>query len=239
MITELEALFRQLVREIAAREPERLHRPMTIGEVTQTYLPYRVARRTLDLHAADEYETLLVRLFAGEGNMVHLADASVRERFVQQAAAPLPDLDILRREADTRFQFWTEALAYALGPGDRSYAPPEEEPGDTSPDEPAAPPAGAPAADDLGGEEFDDEPFGIPIAAGVAESLPHDARFPVASAEGDRCGYCGGLLPAGREVNFCPHCGQSQTGARCPECRNDVEEGWRHCVTCGFPLSPP
>jgi hypothetical protein len=233
VITELQGLFRQLVREVVASDPERIHRSMTVGEVTGTYLPYRVARRGLDLHSADEYETLLVRLFAGEGGMVHLHDPSARDRFAIQAAATLPDLDILRREADARFDFWTEALAYALGPGDRAYAPPEPEP-----EEPVE---AAEAEPDGELEEFvidDDEPFGIAISDEL-DVAPLDARIPVASPEGSRCGYCGGLLPAGRTVNFCPHCGQSQTGSRCPECRNDVEEGWRHCVTCGFPLGPP
>jgi hypothetical protein len=47
------------------------------------------------------------------------------------------------------------------------------------------------------------------------------------------CPYCGGSLPTGRTVNFCPHCGQSQTQILCPECRSEVEPGWRHCVNCG------
>jgi hypothetical protein len=234
VITELEALFRQLVREIAAAEPERLHRPMAVADVTGRFLPYRVARRTLDVHAADEYETLLVRLFAGEGSLVHLEDPAVRERFAVEAANPLPDLEILRREAEAQFRFWTEALAYAMGPGDRAYAPPEEL------EEVAAEvEVAGPAAADPGGEGLDDEPFGIPIDPAAAGTAPGGVRYPVPSAEGDRCGYCGGLLPEGRAVNFCPHCGQSQTGARCPECRNDVEEGWRHCITCGFPLGVP
>ena len=249
MITELQGLFRQLVREIVASDAERIHRSMTVGEVTGTYLPYRVARRALDVHAADEYETLLIRLFAGEGGMIHLHDPSARDRFAAQAAAALPDLDLLRREADARFDFWTEALAYALGPGDRAYAPPEEA------DEGGQEWAGGRAQDRAGEAdeatesdieltgEFtidldDDEPFGIPID-GDLDVAPLDARVPVESPEGSRCGYCGVLLPGGRTVNFCPSCGQSQTGARCPECRNDVEEGWRHCVTCGFPLGPP
>jgi tRNA(Ile2) C34 agmatinyltransferase TiaS len=47
------------------------------------------------------------------------------------------------------------------------------------------------------------------------------------------CLFCGGSLPTGRTVNFCPHCGQSQTQILCPECRSEVEPGWRHCVNCG------
>lgn len=244
MITELEALFRQLVREIVAAEPDRVRSPISVGEVTGTFLPYRVARRKLEVHAADEYELLLVRLFAGEGNMVHLEDPLVRDRFAAQAASTLPDLDILRRAADARFTFWTEALAYALGPGDRAYAPPgEADPPPEAVVAGAVPVAGAghesePGADPGDDDDLYDEPFGIPIEPEFAGEPVHDARTPVHSAEGARCGYCGGLLPHDRAVNFCPHCGQSQTGARCPECRNDVEEGWRHCVTCGFPLEP-
>jgi hypothetical protein len=48
-----------------------------------------------------------------------------------------------------------------------------------------------------------------------------------------RCLYCGGRLPVGRAVNFCPHCGQSQTLTLCPGCRSEIEPGWKHCVNCG------
>ncbi len=47
------------------------------------------------------------------------------------------------------------------------------------------------------------------------------------------CLSCGGTLPAHRAVNFCPHCGQSQTVAVCPQCHGELEPGWRHCVNCG------
>lgn len=49
-----------------------------------------------------------------------------------------------------------------------------------------------------------------------------------------RCTHCGAGLPAGRVVNFCPKCGQSQL--RCPKCRAELERGWRHCVGCGTAL---
>ncbi len=50
---------------------------------------------------------------------------------------------------------------------------------------------------------------------------------------GSRCGFCGGSLPPGRAVNFCPFCGQNQVLTRCPDCQAEVEIGWRHCVNCG------
>jgi hypothetical protein len=59
---------------------------------------------------------------------------------------------------------------------------------------------------------------------------------PIPGAGPEHCAYCGGtfpVLPAGRRVLFCPHCGQSRGTTRCPECRSEVELGWRHCVACG------
>ena len=50
---------------------------------------------------------------------------------------------------------------------------------------------------------------------------------------GVRCGFCGGKLPGGRTVNFCPHCGQNQSLTRCPDCQAELELGWRHCINCG------
>jgi hypothetical protein len=47
------------------------------------------------------------------------------------------------------------------------------------------------------------------------------------------CRTCAGKLPHGRNVKFCPHCGESQTPTHCPQCETELEPGWRHCVTCG------
>lgn len=52
-----------------------------------------------------------------------------------------------------------------------------------------------------------------------------------------QCSACKGLLPAGRAVNFCPHCGRSQALTQCPVCDTEIEAGWRHCVTCGYRIN--
>jgi len=57
-------------------------------------------------------------------------------------------------------------------------------------------------------------------------------------AQGDhtRCRYCGGELPrdmSGRNLNFCPHCGQNLQVLNCPACGAEVESGWKFCVVCG------
>jgi predicted RNA-binding Zn-ribbon protein involved in translation (DUF1610 family) len=49
-----------------------------------------------------------------------------------------------------------------------------------------------------------------------------------------RCVACKGVLPAGRAISFCPHCGLSLALSRCPVCDGELEAGWRHCVSCGY-----
>lgn len=59
------------------------------------------------------------------------------------------------------------------------------------------------------------------------------SRFVTASDVGGKCRYCSGMLPDGRRIVFCPHCGQNLTLQRCPACSTELEMGWKFCVTCG------
>jgi len=74
-----------------------------------------------------------------------------------------------------------------------------------------------------------------PAEAVAAPPVPETPAAPVAAAA--RCSFCGGSLPSGRAVHFCPHCVQSQLQGQCPRCKAEVEYGWRHCVSCGTGLS--
>jgi hypothetical protein len=47
------------------------------------------------------------------------------------------------------------------------------------------------------------------------------------------CPYCGGNLPVGRTVLFCPHCGQNIGVVHCPTCGSELDVGWQFCITCG------
>ena len=51
-----------------------------------------------------------------------------------------------------------------------------------------------------------------------------------------QCSRCGGTLPVGRVVNFCPQCGQNLARLKCPQCNTELEAGWKHCVSCGTPI---
>ena len=47
------------------------------------------------------------------------------------------------------------------------------------------------------------------------------------------CRYCGGRVPEGRRITFCPHCGLDMTKRQCPACSTELDASWRFCVTCG------
>lgn len=72
------------------------------------------------------------------------------------------------------------------------------------------------------------------IATGQAASATAMPASPVASdAPVDDCTYCGGGLPLGRRIRFCPHCGLDLTVRQCPACSTELDREWRFCVTCG------
>jgi len=50
---------------------------------------------------------------------------------------------------------------------------------------------------------------------------------------GGPCPYCGGALPEGRRITFCPHCGHNLTIQYCPACSTELETDWKFCTTCG------
>lgn len=211
-MNELERFFRRLVGNLASTDPARLHRPIPLDDVRQTIVPYRANRRALGLDTSEDYEMVLLRLCAGEGGYLRTEPEEARARFAQELESPNPDLTVLGGVENVVLTLRSAPLARALGPEPEvAYAPP-------------APPPRVPAPDPSDVPEFpelDDVP--------EPESAPDEPIPP-------HCLYCGGALPAHRAVNFCPHCGQSQTVPTCPQCHGELEPGWRHCVNCGAPV---
>lgn len=77
-----------------------------------------------------------------------------------------------------------------------------------------------------------------PVPAANARSAagatsPAAAFAKVGDTSTPRCRYCGGDLPSGRVLHYCPHCGQNLQVLNCPACGAEVEAGWKFCVACG------
>ncbi len=237
-MTDVEKFFRRLVSTLAATDPDRLYQPVPLDDIAGSILPYRTNRRMLQVDTVEDYEMVLLQLCAEAENLVRTEPEEARKRFVQESASRNPDLTVLYAFENVELSFRPESLARAL------IAEPEVR----SP--PAPPPAPEPAPESevvLGSAQFEDLEIEERELPGVealrppappAEPEEEDeevAEIEDERVEGDRpsCIYCGGSLPVNRMVNFCPHCGQSLTQILCPECRSEVEPGWKHCVNCG------
>lgn len=70
--------------------------------------------------------------------------------------------------------------------------------------------------------------------ASLGEEKPAPARKSGPAPVGAmRCRYCTGVLPEGRAVSFCPHCGQNLQVHNCPACGAELDTDWKFCVACG------
>jgi hypothetical protein len=225
-VTEVERFFRRLVSTLAATDPARLQGPLPLDDITGSILPYRTHRRALHLDTVEDYEAVLLRLCAGEGDLVWTEPEEARERFVEESRSVNPDLTVLYAFENVQVRVRPEPLLWALAPDPQTF---RELPAQETRPEPA--PEAEPVPEP---EPESAEPL-LELGAAVSEPPPDADEPPGDPAEEPRavCLYCGGSLPTYRTVNFCPHCGQNQTQVLCPGCRSEVEPGWRHCVNCG------
>lgn len=82
-----------------------------------------------------------------------------------------------------------------------------------------------------------DRPAGTPSRSSAPVSAA--TRAPAAIVAHGDCHYCGGELPDGRRITFCPHCGQNLTVQHCPACSTELAVGWKFCTTCGRGTAQP
>ncbi|MEP6692091.1 MAG: zinc ribbon domain-containing protein [Gemmatimonadaceae bacterium] len=252
---DLDRLFRRLVQNIRNGYPEYLTRPFEISELVQNLVPYRHNRRELEMDANGDYEMALCRLLSGERGYAS-ADAAVMEGIRREIDTPNPNTAIFREYAASRVTLVPDALrrfdalatgtAATVGGTQPAHATPIVNPFPAS----SAPSRTVPAQPAMAPP--------LPPQPPAPRSLVSLPTPPTSSAQPDRqsqpaaaqprqstaagsggCRYCGGALPQGRRVVFCPHCGQNLTIQRCPACASELELGWKYCITCGRGASAP
>jgi len=195
--TDLERFFRQIVLNLAATDPARLHRTLSLMDLRDAIVPYRANRRALQLESSEEYELLLMRLCAGEGGFARTEPENVRSLFAAELQSTNPDLGTIHLHESAEVSLQPELLARALDPkAEMAFAPPEH--------------------------------LANPV---TQENSPPSRRR--RDDKAPQCTHCGSLLPTYRLVKFCPHCGGGRSPSRCFSCENEIESGWRYCVSCG------
>ena len=248
---ELDRMYRRLVQNVRTGFPDLLGRPFEVAELYTTLIPYRHNRRELELDTNQDYEHALLRLLSGERGYL-IGDPQMQADLRAEIESPNPDL--------TKFRAYSTTMVSIAPDGARTVEPPAplRRPGSGGT---AAIPATAPAPAAAAKAAMADRPtLGVPDkppaprqqparpapapapapAAAPAPVDPIVASQPPLSSTGQRsivasgnCRYCGGALPDGRNITFCPHCGQNLTVLNCPACGTELDVGWKFCTTCG------
>ncbi|PYP80455.1 MAG: hypothetical protein DMD35_04940 [Gemmatimonadetes bacterium] len=236
---DVERMYRHLVRTIRSTSPQLLTQPFQVADLYATILPYRLHRRDLGLETNQDYEMAMLELLSGARGYL-VVENRMRDVLGASLKSPNPDPQLIREFASSRVSLAPEAV--------RAIEP-DALPAAASQTAPTAP-AGVPAAE-AGAGSFRTAPTNAaataapPAAAAPAPRTPStSASAPPAAmrrpskpititSEGETCPHCKGELPAGRQINFCPHCGQDLTVQHCPACGSELEHDWKFCVTCG------
>lgn len=229
---ELDRLFTKLVANLAELDPSRLHRPFPISELYESLVPYRTHRKILGIESGEDYEMVVLRLLSGERGYASIEPADVRQTLAREAASVNPDTGLFRRFTGAKVHLDPDRVSDALrGAVPEAEAEPvvtEEEAVEATPPLPPMEPETDSAAEAQALlpfvlDEEEEEPE-EPVVARPRE-IPAHVSAP--------CAYCGGDLPVGRAVLFCPHCGQNVGVVHCPTCGSELDVGWRFCITCG------
>jgi len=226
--SQLEKFFRRLVENLSTLDPAAVHRPIPVADVHERLVPYRTHRAALGFDSGEDYEMTVLRLLAGQGGYVQLFPEELRQAMQQEVASPNPDTGFFRNFPDATVLLEPDKLAPGArgqqlepeaGPLVEEHLEAASAPGPRSPA-----PAPAPAPDDDEGLPFTLEEETEP----ELQPRPRDISAPSAA-----CSYCGGNLPVGRTVLFCPHCGQNVGVVHCPTCDSELDVGWQFCISCG------
>ena len=226
---ELTRFARRLVEQLTASK-EGVNRAVPIGQIREKILPYRTHRRALMLESVEDYETVLLRLVAGERGFVRTQPPGAAKRCQDELAGANPDLGVLDELADSTIQITSLAAAQIVGDGDEG-----------TPEEAKEPAAVRPQGDKVQYRrtaELAVTPSEAKTPVSPAAPTPSAAPRPQGDAQAE-CRHCHHVMPAGRTVVFCPWCGGRLIPFTCARCQTELDSEWRHCITCGAPVKDP
>lgn len=226
---DLDRLAFRLVRTVRNSYPHLLNQEFTLTDLEERLLPFRDARREMSDTGPEAWEVNVLRMVSGEREYLR-TDADLQLACRQALSLPSPTLALVRP--------WS-AATLRLGASATSIGAERQVSSSSDPF----------AASALG-LEFSNNTLSFatpvrttaehPVPSGSASAIGanHIARdtrrmTPDNSLKNCGCRFCGGKLPDGRKLTFCPHCGVNLTVRQCPACSTELDVNWRFCVTCG------
>lgn len=245
----LERMYNALVDALRSRGNDALERPFTVSEIYQDLIPYRTHRDLLGVTMNGDYEHVLLRLLAGEGDFVVLESDDARADLLDELDEANPNGAVIRQFAavDVRLAHPSVVPAGAAqaAAGEVPLAV-EADRTDEAGHRPGVTGAGGHQAQ-LFTLEVEEMPVAaeVPAAKLPASELPAAKPAPAvtdAPTEGATsreagsarsCAWCSGELPPRDGVKFCPFCGRSVLLVPCSGCHASLEPGWHYCIECG------
>jgi hypothetical protein len=226
---DLDRLYRRLVHNIRATRPEYLQIPFSVQELYEQLVPYRHNRREMGIETNQDYETAVALLLSGERGYVR-ADTEMQEALRKELASPTGDPGLFKEYAQAQLTLapvadamvTPVAVPVAGGFTSGAYAPALA----------AGSPTQTPAAAEVTAA-YDTMAPGAADPIAMSPQVPSLLSSLTNMTVPTGCRFCGGTLPDGREVNYCPHCGENLKTKRCPACGSEMDTAWQFCVTCG------
>lgn len=208
---DLDRVYQRLVHSIRQRNPEYLTIPFSLQELYEELIPYRHHRRELGIETNQDYEVAVSRLLAGERGYVQ-GNPAMQERIAKELESPSGEPGLFRDYASEKITLAPDPLkSLGLEPNVQKHKTPAGDANRVARTGEYSATLAAQAAAETETASPDDELEGSPRS----------------------CRFCGGKLPEGRSVTYCPHCGQNLSVKHCPACGTELEKDWRFCVTCG------
>ncbi len=220
-MTEIERFAALLLAEMRA-EGARPEAALGVGALLDRTFPYKVARRTLSLESAEDYEAMVLRLIAEEAGIVVTEPLDAGEMARTTLATRIPDLDVLRLLRSASITFTDDAITRLDGVRILPSKPLEPSASDDAPEA-----AAEPAVER-------ERVFPIRRHTEVADATRVATATP--PAEAAMCWRCGAPPVPGRRMNFCVACGADQRAPTCGGCGAAAERAWKHCPDCGHAL---
>lgn len=246
---DLDRLFRRVVHNVRGAYPELVTQSFEVSQLYQQVVPYRLNRRELGVETVEDYELALMQLLSGARGYL-TGDADMQRALQDELESLNPDLSTYRGYATSRVALAADALraldqqpvAHAGATAGSARAAGSAEPSDVASraTERIRTSGGTtPSSSSKRGAAAPHQP---PSAAMSPKSAATPASMSSSTAgEGEgghahaasTCRFCGGSLPHGKSIVFCPYCGHDLTVQHCPACNTELEIGWRFCITCG------
>src|SRR5688572_21791838 len=92
-------LYQRLAEALQRSRQDAFTGPVTVAEIYQELVPYRVVRGEVGFDMNADYEHALLRLLAGEGDMARLEPAHAREQITKELRSSNPNVSIYREYA--------------------------------------------------------------------------------------------------------------------------------------------